>query len=133
DVVAALIDRFTFDDGYIEDVRAVTKRIKEQDVFPLHVVRLVCELAGLLRRRSQRFEVTTAGRRLAASDRAGELHATLFHTFFRKLSLDYLVGWGEWPELQHQVAFTLYRLPEAARDWSSAGDLLSETVLPYAL
>lgn len=132
DAVAQLVERMTFEEGYLEEMRSASRRITEQDVWPLHCVRVVCELAGLLRRRSQRFDLTAAGRTLADAERVGKLYALLFRTWFREFNMDYVSRW-EWPELQHQVAWTLYRLPAVAQDWRSAVSLLPDVVLPHAL
>jgi hypothetical protein len=132
EVVGVLLDRMRFDDEYGAELRAHGRRITEQDVGPVHRVRVVCGLAGLLRRRSQRFEPTRLARSLVQPDRAGELFALLFRTWFRKFNLAYGTR-VEWPELQHQVAFTLYRLPSVASDWCTAADLVDDVVLPYVL
>lgn len=113
-------------------MRAHSRRITEQDVWPLHSARVVCDVAGLLHRRSQRFHVTRNGRRLADTARAGELFALLFRTWFRKVDFEY-VSDIDWPGLQQQLAFTLYRLPAAAAEWRTAEDLLPDVVLPFVL
>lgn len=133
DVVAELVQRLAFDDGYLDIVRSDVRRLKEQDVTPLHTARVLCELAGLLEHRSQRFHLTAAGRDMLDPTRAGELFATLFRTWACELDFDSSVQFGEWPELQQQAAYTLYRLPSVARDWRSAEELLPEVVLPFAL
>jgi len=105
---------------------------REQEVWPVHEVRVLSERAGLLRARKARFELTKKGRDLAAPDRAGELFARLFETCFRRFNIFY-GGYMEWPELQYQMAFTLMRLSRVGRDWLEAEDLLDETVLPAAM
>jgi hypothetical protein len=128
-----LLDRMAFETDYVDDYRAVTKRAIEEDVPPLHNLRVVCELAGLLRRYRKRFTITKAARGLMDDDaRAGELYELLFRTWFRKFDIQY-GGSIEWPELQHQLAYTLYRLPVVAADWCLAENLLEHVVLPFAL
>lgn len=130
-VVSALVDHLGLTEEYAR-LREHTKRITEQDVWPLHIARVLCELGGLLAQRKQRFHITSEGRRLADREHAGELYALLFHTWFRVLDLEYVAPL-EWPELQQQVAFTLYRLPDAAADWKNVDELLPAVVLPFAL
>lgn len=132
DVVAALIERWQTEDAMFRFLRERRTRLTERDVWPVHELRVVCGLAGLLRKRKQRFEVSRRGRDLAAPDRAGTLYALLFRTWFRKFNLAY-GSITEWPALQRQAAFTLYRLPRVADDWRTAPDLLPEVALPYAL
>jgi hypothetical protein len=130
-VVNDLIDHLQLADQFA-GMRGRGKRITEQDVWPLHIARVICDLAGLLHRRSQRFHVTRKGRKLADPEHAAELYALLFRTWFRKFNTQY--GGGlDWPGLQQQLAFTLYHLPDAAAEWRSAADLLPDVVLPFVL
>jgi hypothetical protein len=131
DIVAELLEQLQLDGELLRVVRE-DRRIKEQDIWPLHKMRVVCTLAGLLKRRGQRLEAARKAERLIEPERAGELYALLFRTWFRRFNLAYGTR-GDWPELQHQVAYTLYRLRFAAQDWRTADDLLNEVVLPYAL
>jgi hypothetical protein len=120
------------DDRLFQGLADRARRITEQDMDPLHRLRVVCQLAGLLRKRAQRFEPTRKARDLAAPERAGELYALLFRTWFRKFNLAY-ERYHDWPALQEQVAFTLCRLPHVAGDWNTAAELLPRVVLPFAL
>jgi hypothetical protein len=132
DVVAELIDRMRFVDDYGAILRSYGKRITEQDAMRVHRLRVVCGLAGLLRLRSQRFEPTRSARSLVQPARTGELFALLFRTWFRRFNIAYGLR-GAWPELQYQLAFTLYRLPSVASDWRTPLDLCDDLILPYAL
>jgi hypothetical protein len=132
DLVAELLPRMQLDPGFVSSLQEFYARPKEQDVRPLHKPRIVCTLAGLLKRRGQRLEPARIAERLIDPARAGELYARLFHTWFRKFNLGYGMR-ASWPELQHQVAYTLYRLPFAVRDWRGADTILNDVVLPFAL
>lgn len=110
------------------------KRLTEKDVWPLHCTRVLVGLAGLLKLRKGKFEITRKGRTLLRDERGGELFALLFQTCFRRLNLAYFSSFGpDWPELQHQIAFTLYALGESSPEWQSADRLLADAVLPFAL
>jgi hypothetical protein len=111
---------------------ATNRRHREHDVWPLHEARVLADLAGLVRPRGARFELTRRGRELMAPDRAGELFALLFETCFRRFNIFY-GGYAEWPELQHQIAFTLLRLSRVGRRWQRADDLLETTILLAAM
>jgi hypothetical protein len=132
DLVAELLPRMQLDPEFVRSLQEFYARPKEQDVRPLHKLRIVCTLAGLLKRRGQQLERTRLAERLIDPSRAGELYARLFHTWFRKFNLGYGMR-ASWPELQHQVAYTLYRLPFAARDWRGPEAILNDVVLPFAL
>ena len=106
--VAVLLDRFWWPERYLEDVRAVCKVINEGDVWPLHVTRVVLQLAGLVRRRGGALRATPEGRHLLAEERAGELFALLFRTYFRRLNLAYVTWLDEAPEIQQMVPYALW-------------------------
>jgi hypothetical protein len=107
-------------------------RVIETDVTPLHVSRILLEIAGALVREKRRFVVTRLGKRLLREDAAGELFARLFTACFQHFDLSYLGG-PEWPELQGEVAYTLYRLAQKGAEWATAEELLPEVVLATAL
>ena len=115
DIVHELRERMRFDDDEVAELRSANRRITEQDARPLHQIRVVCDLAGLLRRRGNYFEPTQQARSLIEPAAAGELFALLFRTWFRKFNMEYGTR-VEWPELQYQIAYTLYRLPFIASD-----------------
>jgi len=131
EVVKEMLGRLKLDEvmvGYF----GAAKRITEQDVFPLQMLRVTCEFAGLLEPASNRFELTDTGRALLDPARAGSLYHLLFCTVFQKLNLSY----GrplQWSELQYQAAYTLYRLRTVAKKWRAPQDLLEDVVLPFAL
>jgi hypothetical protein len=130
--VQALLDKLRLDPNDIRALRSESKRITEQDAWVLHELRVLTGLAGLLRHRKKQFALTKDAVALLDDSRAGELYARLFVTCFRKFNL----GYGtrlEWPELQHQAAFTLYRLTRAGSGWQAPAELLPGVVLPFAL
>jgi SEC-C motif len=130
-VVDQLLDRLHFEDEWVDRIRKSSSRITERDAWPLHEVRVLAVVAGLLRRRKARFEPTKRGIDLIRDTRAGHLYARLFSTCFQRFNLAY----GrplDWPALQPQIAFTLYRLGIVARDWQSVDRLIEAAVLPFA-
>jgi hypothetical protein len=133
-LMVAVVRELTVRAGLGEDDALVAcgKRITEQDMWPLHQARIWAELAGLLGTKKTRFVLTRKGRTMLAPDRASELYALLFETVFRRYNLFY-GGYTEWPELQHQMAFTLLRLSQVAGGWRLVGDLVDDVVLPYAM
>ena len=65
---------------YMEKRRQV---VNEGDVLPLHTLRILLDLSGLIRKRKGRFAVTRRGRDVLSEERAGELFALLFQTQFQ--------------------------------------------------
>ena len=108
----------------------VCKVINEQDLWLLHLVRIVAECAALIRRRKKHFQLTPRGRALLAEAEAGALYRALFVAFFRRLDLTYIFPWRRVPTIQDTMAVILWRLDEAARDWIEVRGLAPEILLP---
>ena len=98
---------------------------REAEVPWLPELRFVLTIAKLLAKRNG-VRVTRLGGDLLAPDRAGELYALLFRTFFRRMELSSLDGASEHPELQPTLACSLHSLRSQARGWKRATQL-SET------
>lgn len=125
-----MLDRMALQDGHAESVRAVNKVINEEDLFPLHVLRILLVQAGLVRRTKGAFRVTKKGTELLAVEEAGELYALLFFTKFRKFNLAYM-SWGpEQGGVQETAAFALCQLSRAASTWQNAEALAEKLLLP---
>ena len=132
-VVGELIERTGLAERWRAEAEIFeSRRTREQDVWPIHEARLLADLGGLLRSRKTRFALTRRGHQLLDPARAGELFAVLFETCFRRFNIFY-DGFEEWPELQHQIAFTLLQLGRLRDGWYRAEDLLEDVVLPFAL
>ncbi|MBI4540983.1 MAG: hypothetical protein HY704_15885 [Gemmatimonadetes bacterium] len=129
-VVAELLARLNWPADYMELLLRYSKRVNEQDVPPLHVLRILLTLAGLLRRVKGSFRITRKGRELADAERAGELYTLLFRTHFAELNLALLDRNPEAPGFQHTLPFTLYRFGRLAATWKSAEELAAEAPLP---
>lgn len=114
--------------AHIDDTR---RPLREGEISRIYHARVVAELAELIRQRGSRFEVTQRGEELCDEERAGELYALLFDTWFRRFNLGY-ASFAEWLELQAQIAFTLYRLSTLGDAEHRSSDLVAATVLPFA-
>jgi hypothetical protein len=131
--VEGMLDRMALQDGHAESVCAVNKVINEEDLFPLHVLRILLVLAGLVRRTKGVFRVSKKGEELLPEAKAGELYALLFFTKFRKFNLAYM-SWGpEHGGIQESVAFALYQLSRRASTWQDAEALAEKLLLPTVI
>ena len=128
-----MLGEFHIPDISRESVRRVCKVINEADVPDLHVLRVVCELGGLISRRQKRLRATRRGRELLAADRAGHLFRHLFLTFFRKLDLRYVFHLRDVPGIQRTLAVILWRLDIVAREWTPVHGLAEKVLLPRVL
>ncbi len=131
--VATLLDRLDWPAGYVEDIHRHNKVVNEHDARAVHLLRVLLDVAGLIRRRKGSFRITREGRAALPPERAGELFALLFRAWFRTLNLAYLDMLPEATGFQETVAFTLFRFGQVAGDWRESGDLAREAVLPTIL
>ncbi len=128
--VSAMLRAMRWPERLVKELQAVTRVINEEDVLPVHVLRVLLELARLMRKRQGAFRLTTRGKEILAPPQAGQLYALLFRTTFRELNLDYLYrGWPN-PAIQQTVGYTLYRLAGAAVEWRDTQSLAADVLLP---
>ena len=126
--VTAMLEQMRWPEGFVADVRKWKRVINEDDVFPLHVLRVVLKVARCIRLTKGKFRTTGAAKRLLKESNAGDLYVRLFRTFFREFNLAYLDRMAENPGMQHTIAYSLYRLGLLATDWCSA-DALTDRIL----
>jgi hypothetical protein len=112
------------------DWLADRKIINEDDIFPLHIVHILLDLAGLIKRRKGVITLTRRGQELLDEDRAGELFALLFRTHFRRLNLGYLDRSETVPGLQQTIGYTLYQFGRVGVEWRLADELTVPLILP---
>ncbi|MGA1530942.1 MAG: hypothetical protein ACO398_09385 [Kiritimatiellia bacterium] len=109
----------------------MAKKLDEEDVWPLHIVRVVCEEAKLLRLYKGVFVATKRGKELLKEDLAGELFEALFLTYFFRLNLSYNQRFNfDTNCLQQCVTYSLYRLGKVAENRVPAKGLAAEILLP---
>lgn len=104
--------------------------VNEQDLIPLHHLRVHLQVAGLLRRFKGTLRTTPAARDYLRPERHAALFAHLFRAWFRRLRLSYVDGAPDAPAFQQTVAFTLYRFQELAGDWRGTKELVRTCLLP---
>jgi len=131
--VRQMFDRLILSQTFREMTLHVSKVLNEQDVWVLHVVRIVSECAGLVARRRQRFQLTRAGRACLPDTQAGTLYRKLFLAHFRKFDLHYDFHLRDVPGIQQTLAVILWRLDNVARDWAPVRGLAAQVLLPGVL
>lgn len=128
--VAEMVERLVWRAGFREDLHRWNEVVNEQDAFPLHVLRVLLQEAGLLALRKGTFRATRMAERLLAAERAGQLLALLFRTHFRVLNLAYLDGAAEAPGFQDCVAVALHRFGVLEPAWRTPEEMVGELLLP---
>ncbi len=128
-VVAGLLERIRWAEEYIEPIRPILKHVNEYDAKPIEIVRVVCEVGGLVRKKRNSILVTRKGLELCSDSKAGLLYRHLFITLFHRVNLDFLYGGLPTPQLQWSVPVILWRLSLKAKDWLDMPRLMDETLL----
>lgn len=121
--VGEMLDAFHVRSEYLDDVRRYNKVVNELDFFPLHVVNIVAQLAGLHRRVKGVFRITKKGKGLLADDTMGSLCVLLFKTHFREFNLAYIDRAPDLPVFQHAVTYSLYMASRMLNEWHAAEDV----------
>lgn len=128
--ISELIDELTWPEGYFERLTTYNKALNERDAWLLHVIRLLLEYGGLIRKHKKAFRPVLKRAALSEETRSGELYRQLFSTYFNKLNISYLNrAYGEFPIVQSQISFILYRLKQVADGWVSSEELVDHTLL----
>ena len=84
------------------------KVINEEDVFPLHIIKNVCQIGKLISRRNKRFTVPKKSQLLLEDEKAGELYFHLFAIYFRRFDLSYCDGFPKLENIQGTFDYTFY-------------------------
>ncbi|KPJ95862.1 MAG: hypothetical protein AMS18_02140 [Gemmatimonas sp. SG8_17] len=127
--VTAMLEQMRWPEGFVAHVHRWNRVINEDDVFPLHILRVVLTVARCVRLTKGRFRATSVGKDLAKESNAAALYVLLFRTFFREFNLAYLDGSHENPGLQHTIAYSCYRLSTVAADWCDPAALTDRVLL----
>lgn len=131
--VAALLPVFALPEQELKDLHIFHLVINESDAYPVLELRVLLELAQLIHRGDQRFEVTPLGRRLMAPAGLPELYALLFRTMFRHFNLDCRDRLAMGPDFQASLAYSFYRLADGPDTWHSLTTDYEHLVFPEVL
>jgi len=128
--VKLVFDRLLMSDDHRRSILEFNKVINEQDVWALHIARVICQSAGLVHQRKNKFLVPKKHYALLSDERAGELYALLFKSYFTQFN----VGYGDrLPTLaciQHTIPYSVYRLGRIADRYRGIEELAGEILLP---
>ena len=129
-LVESMLRQMRFFEGYVEDMQRDHKVLNEHDVWLIHDLRLVLELAELIELRTGRFRLTRRGRDLLDPARAGALLAILFETTFRTFNLGYHDRLPDIDLFQGAIVYPLAILARQPSGWLTYQDLVPRLLLP---
>ncbi len=90
---------------------------REEDFFDLHIVRVVAELAGLIRKYKGRFILSRDCRALLAAKGMAELYPRLLKSYVEQFNWSYRDRYPELRFVQTACLFTLYLLTRYGDTW----------------
>ncbi len=128
--VTEMLDQMKWPEKYVESVRDVNKVVNEMDVFLIHILRIILQQAGLMRKVKGAFQITKNGKIFLREDMAGELYILLFKTLFLKINLAYLDRMPEFSSFQDTIAFSIYMFGKLCANWEKPKDIASSLLLP---
>ncbi len=110
------------------DAFRFNKVINEPDFMPLHIVRLLCEAAGLVKIRRGKLIATPMAKQYLSAPVG--LVALLAQIAFWRLDLSYFARglFGSWP--QEDIGIALWSLSVCGDDWQSAERLTRLCAIP---
>ncbi|MCF6284924.1 MAG: hypothetical protein L3K26_07025 [Candidatus Hydrogenedentes bacterium] len=100
----------------LEKFLEFTKQPNERDILPIHVLRILLEIAGYLKLQKGKMTITKAGRAALDLSRAGEIQVRLFTALCRKYNLGYNDRLPEYPAVQETYPYILYVLSQVGKE-----------------
>lgn len=131
--ISELMPKCIWPEGYLEQVKKYNKVVNEHDIWLLHSTRILLEIAGLLHKYKGKLRAVKKHAKLSLGSRSGDLYHHLFTAYFKKMNISYLSNdYSDFPNVQENVPFALYRIDQLAGDWVSIAELKEKIFLPIA-
>ena len=102
----------------------------EEDVMPVHALRIYLEIAGFIKLRKGKLTLTKAGREILNPARAGKLQAAMFAAMCGEFNLAYLDRLPDYPQVQYTYPVILYNLGRLAAQPAAIDELWRKVFLP---
>lgn len=90
---------------------------KEVDFFDLHLVRIVAEMAGLIRKYRGKFILSRDCQRILKQQGMMGIYPLLFKSYIQKYNWAYSDSYVELPFIQQSFAYTLFLLQRFTAQW----------------
>ena len=132
--VAQMIESLDVNREVIDWITKYKKAINEEDAWDLHLTRVICQSARLIRPYRGKFRVLKKAEELLEARRAGKLYKQLFVGLFTRFNLAYMDGRCPCHAIQKTLPYILYRLAKLTWDhWRTIEEMPSEVLLPAVL
>ena len=123
--VKRMTEEMAWPPGYSEQVWRYNRVLDETDVPRLFILRHLMEIAGLVNPRKGTFHATRVGKRLLASERAGELYALLLRTYLGRLNWAFVGTGPEDRAMQRYCVHALWTIRQLAENGATADEIAS--------
>jgi hypothetical protein len=100
-----------------QEMQPYIKVTREADVWPLEQLRVVLQVAGLIRKYRGAFRITRRGAELSTEGAEGLLMVHLFRTFFGAFNLDYLDYLDDDSTIQAHFPLYLWMIARLTDGW----------------
>ena len=133
DMVASMRDAMTWPGMEATEQYRAGKALREGDVWELHLLHRLVELAGLIEGRAVLCQLTPLGREMLEPGRRGALQALLFRHLYWHADLSKFVETfprglpGRWP--QDDIGVILWGLSNVAGEWQSVDTIMGLTAV----
>ena len=133
DMVGAMREAMTWPGMEATEQFRAGKALREGDVWELHLLHRLMDLAGLIEGRAVLCQLTPLGRGMLEPGRRGALQAVLFRQLYWHANLSQFVETfprglpGRWP--QDDIGVILWGLSNVAGEWQSADTLRTLTAV----
>lgn len=128
--VSLLLEKTRWPEGEIARLRKFNQYIDETDVWTLHGIRLLVDIAELTDPTDDnRYRLFEPRKDLLKKENAGKLYRTLFTANFKEMNMAFMGTQLEVPHLQHSIPFIIYQLISYARDWTLIDELILDIFL----
>ena len=133
DMVAAMREAMIWPGMEATEQYRTGKALREGDVWELHLLHRLIDLAGLIEGRAVLCQLTPLGREMLQPGRRGALQALLFRHLYWHADLSKLIETfprglpGRWP--QDDMGVILWGLSNVAGEWQSVDTLMALTAV----
>lgn len=128
-VVHDFLERMEFNPDRVKDIYEFNKVINEQDVPPLHILRIVLKLGDFLELSGKSFHPTSKAISLIRPGRASDLMKELFLTYFKEFNIAYFSRGKDWTEIQDTITYTFYQLSKYDNNWQDWLDFIDPLII----
>lgn len=127
--VEQLLEASIIDNQEWEMMHRHNKVINEEDYLEGHIIRLVYEIAGLIKKRKDVFSITKKGSQYRTDRYACALFTSIFQAHFCKLNLGYMDGYPDFPGIQQTLTFSLAAIKQKPDKWMKFADFTKDVLL----